>query len=130
MTGTIAFTLALLQAPAGGGGTPSYAPILFQFGLIFLIFWFIIIRPQQKQRKNHETALRSLKRGDRVVTAGGLVAEVVHIKEGVQDGKPTPSMDDEVTIKSGESRLVVERGRIAKITTATGASEAPPSKQG
>jgi preprotein translocase subunit YajC len=131
MTGITALTFALLQtAPATGGGTPSYAPLLFQFGLIFLIFWFIIIRPQQKQRKRHEDALRTLKRGDRVVTAGGLVAEVVHIREGVQDGKPTPGMDDEVTIKSGESRLVVERGRIAKITTADGTSEAPVNKPG
>ena len=108
------YTLALLQAPTGGGG--SLTPLLFQFGLIFLIFYFLIIRPQQKQRKRHEEALRNLKRGDRVVTTGGIVAEVVHIKQSAaEDGTPKPGMDDEVTIKSAEARLIVERGRIAKI---------------
>ena len=108
--------LAMLQAPGGGGG--SLTPLLFQFGLIFLIFYFLIIRPQQKQRKSHEQALRTLKRGDRVVTTGGIVADVVHIKETLKDGQPRTSMDDEITIKSAESRLIVERGRIAKIMTA------------
>lgn len=112
--GTFSFTLAALQAAPGGG---SLTPLLFQFGLIFLIFYFLIIRPQQKQRKSHELALRNLKRGDRVVTTGGIIADVVHIKETMKDGKPSTSMDDEVTIKSAESRLIVERGRIAKIVS-------------
>jgi preprotein translocase subunit YajC len=120
--------LALLQAPSGGAG--SLTPLLFQFGLIFLIFYFLIIRPQQRQRKNHEAALRTLKRGDKVVTSGGIIGEVVHIKEGMTDGKPQPSMDDEVTMKSAESRFIVERGRIAKITTAAGTSVAVPDKKG
>ena len=104
--------LALRQAPSGGG---SLTPLLFQFGLIFLIFYFLIIRPQQKQRKRHEEALRNLKRGDHVVTTGGIIAEVVHIRQAMVDGTPKPGMDDEVTIKSADTRLVVERGRIAKI---------------
>lgn len=107
---------ALLQAPAGGG-TGSLAPLLFQFGLIFLIFYFLIIRPQQRQRKKHDEALRNLKRGDRVVTNGGIIADVIHIKEAQVDGKPRVSMEDEVTIKSSGTRLVVERGKIAKITS-------------
>ena len=106
--------LGLLQA-AGGVGGSSLTPLLFQFGLIFLIFYFLIIRPQQKQRKSHDLALRNLKRGDRIVTTGGIIADVIHIKESVKEGKTETSMDDEVTIKSAESRLIVERGRIAKI---------------
>jgi preprotein translocase subunit YajC len=115
--GISAATLVVLQAPSGGGGAGSLTPLLFQFGLIFLIFYFLIIRPQQKQRKSHEVALKNLKRGDRVVTTGGIIADVVHIKESSKDGTPTPGMDDEVTIKSAESRLIVERGRIAKIVS-------------
>jgi preprotein translocase subunit YajC len=113
--------LAMLQA----GGGSSLTPLLFQFGLIFLIFYFLIIRPQQRQRKTHEEALRTLKRGDRIVTTGGIVAEVVHIKQTDRGDKTGPSMDDEITVKSGESRLIVERGRIAKIV---GVSEAAPAK--
>jgi len=117
--------LALLQSPVGGG---SLTPLLFQFGLIFLIFYFLIIRPQQRQRKSHEEALRNLKRGDRVVTTGGIIAEVLHIKQVDKDGKPNPTMDDEVTIRSAESRLIVERGRIARIVAANGVvSTAPKS---
>ena len=54
------------------------------------------------------------KRGDEVVTAGGIVGEVIHIREMSGEGGTTRA-DDRVTIKSGESRLVVERGRIARI---------------
>lgn len=129
MTPALSSALLALQAPAGGGSA-SYMPLLFQFGLIFLIFYFLIIRPQQKQRKTHDEALRGLKRGDRVVTAGGIIAEVVHIKETSVDGKSAPAMTDEVTVKSAESRVIVERGRIAKIMTPAGAvSSAPKEKR-
>lgn len=111
---------ALPQTPAPATGGGSILPqLLFQFGLIFAIFYFLMIRPQQKQRKNHETALKNIKRGDKVVTAGGVIGDVIHVKDTVVDGKPTPLMEDEVTIKSGETRLIIERGRIAKITSAT-----------
>jgi preprotein translocase subunit YajC len=119
----------LLQAAPSAGGAGAFTPLIFQFGLIFLIFWFLIIRPQQKQRKRHEEALRSLRKGDRIVTAGGIIADVVHIRESMTDGKSSPSMDDEVTIKSGESRLIVERARIAKVINASGTSVAPADKR-
>ena len=119
------FSLFLALQAAAPGGTSPFTPLLFQFGLIFLIFWFLIIRPQQKQRKRHEEALRTLRKGDRIVTAGGIIADVVHIKEAVTDGKPSPTMDDEVTIRSGESRMIVERGRIAKVVSAGVVSVAP-----
>ena len=121
MTAPIAALAIVLQAAPGGGS--SFTPLLFQFGLIFLIFYFLIIRPQQKQRKRHEEALRNLSKGDRIVTGGGIVGEVVHIKQTMTEGTPRPGMDDEITIRSGESRLIVERGRIAKITTAGTAAE-------
>jgi preprotein translocase subunit YajC len=121
MTLTISAALWALQQSSPAG---SFTPLLFQFGLIFLIFYFLIIRPQQRQRKTHEEALRHLKRGDHIVTTGGIVGDVIHIKETAKDGVPQPSMDDEVTIKSGESRMIVERGRIAKIVTAAGQTSA------
>ena len=106
------------QAPGGGG---SFTPFLLQMALIFAIFYFLVMRPQQKQRKQHQQNLRELKKGDEVVTSGGIIAEVIHIKESIKDGAPVTTMEDRITIKSGESRLIVERGRIAKVTT--GATE-------
>lgn len=115
--------LILAQAPSGGS---SLTPFIVQFGLIIAIIYFIMVRPQQKQRRQHETALRSLKRGDEVVTAGGIVGEVIHIREMSTDAKAN-KLDDRITIKSGESRLVVERGRIARIT-GTSASTSSSAK--
>jgi preprotein translocase subunit YajC len=112
---TFPFALALLvQAPAGGRST--LLPFIFQIVAIFAIFYFVMIRPQQKQRKEHEERLRNLRRGDEVVTAGGIIGKVVHITESKGEGK-NATMDDRITIKSDESRLVVERGRIARVLT-------------
>jgi preprotein translocase subunit YajC len=113
------FTLLLQAAPR----TNPMLPLLFQIVAIFLIFYFLMIRPQQKQRRQHEERLRNLRKGDSVVTAGGLVGEVVHIKEATgEDAKK--SMEDQITIKTGESRVVVERGRISRVagSTTTGAT--------
>jgi preprotein translocase subunit YajC len=110
--------LLLLQGPtAPGGGSPLFQ-LGIQFALILAIFYFLMIRPQQKQRRQHEEALRNLKKGDEIVTAGGIVGQVLHIRDGVKEGTAQRTMEDQVTIKSGESRLVVERGRIARIITA------------
>ena len=53
------------------------------------------------------------------MTAGGLGGEVLQIKEGIKDGQPVKTPEDRVTIRSGESKLVVERGRIAKVLRRT-----------
>ena len=110
------FALLAIQAPART--TNPMLPLLIQMGAIFAIFYFLMIRPQQKQRRQHEERLRNLRKGDNVVTAGGIVGEVVHIKEAVAaaEGKDKQqSMEDHITIKTGESRVVVERGRIARV---------------
>jgi preprotein translocase subunit YajC len=112
---TSSLALLLAQAaPSGGGIAPGLSQLMLQFGLIIAIIYFIMIRPQQRQRRKHEELLGQLKRGDEVVTAGGIVGEVIHIKEMGTEGAKNKA-DDRVTIKSGESRLVVERGRIARI---------------
>jgi preprotein translocase subunit YajC len=110
--------LALQTSP----GNQLLGPI-FMYGAIFAIFYFILIRPGQKQRKQLDSQIREVKRGDEIVTTGGIIGEVIHIREmTAADGKANP-MEDRVTIKSAESRLVVERGRIARIIQRTGASE-------
>jgi|SRR5512144_610075 preprotein translocase subunit YajC len=126
---TSLFALALLiQAPASGRST--LLPFVFQIVAIFAIFYFVMIRPQQKQRREHEERLRNLRRGDEVVTSGGIVGKVVHIAESKGEGK-SATMDDRITIKSDESRLIVERGRIARVVTVAepASTPAPASKQ-
>ena len=114
---------ALLVLQAGGGGLGSMSPFLIQVTLILAIFYFFLIRPQQQQRKKHEETLRGIKRGDRIVTSGGIIGEVVHIREvATGEGATARPMEDEITIKSAESRLVVERGKIARIVGGSSAS--------
>lgn len=119
MTNPLGVPFLLLQA-AGGS---ALSPYLFQFVLIVAIIYFIMWRPQQKARRQREETLRALKRGDEVVTAGGIVGEVVHIRESSKDGGGN-RMDDRVTIKSGESRLIVTRGRIDQVIGTTAVTPA------
>lgn len=112
MNTPILASLAALQ-----GGSAALPGMIFMYGAIFAIMYFLLIRPQQKQKRLHEGLVRALKRGDEVVTAGGIVGEVLHITQQTKDGNQVPSMEDRITIKSGESRLIVERGRIARVVT-------------
>ena len=119
------FASLLLQAQSGNS---MFAP-LAMYVVIAAIFYFVLFRPQQAQRKQHDAAVKAIKRGDAVVTSGGLVGEVVHIREQTAG---TPSADDHVTIRTGEARVVVERGRIAKVgvvkaVTGSAASGAGPA---
>jgi preprotein translocase subunit YajC len=109
MTASVIASFALLQASP----TSAIPQMIFMYGAIFAIFYFVLIRPQQRQRKAHDQLVRSLKKGDEIVTAGGIVGEVLHIASQGKDGAAT--MDDRITIKSGESRLIIERGRISRV---------------
>lgn len=72
----------------------SMSSTLIQLGLIFVIFYFLLIRPQQKKIKQHDTMLNAIKKGDQIVTGGGIYAKVldandqfdltVEIAEGVK----------------------------------------------
>ena len=92
-----------MLAPSGQQGGGAISVFVLQIVAFIAIFYFILIRPQRQQQKRHEELLKQVKRGDEIVTSGGVVGEIVHVK------------DDRITIKSGESRLVIERERIAKV---------------
>ena len=68
-----AFAQSAGAVPAQGSMTGT----LIQLGLIFVIFYVLLIRPQQKKIKQHETMLNSIKKGDEVITGGGVYAKVV-----------------------------------------------------
>jgi preprotein translocase subunit YajC len=114
----VAPALLLLQSSGGGLGPSA---LFIQLGLIMAIFYFLLIRPQQKQRKQHEESLNALKKGDEIVTSGGIVGRVIRIEETFVDGQAKRTQEDRITIESGQSRLVVERGRIARIVGGTAA---------
>ncbi len=61
----------------GGGGLEAFLPLI----LIFVVFYFLLIRPQQKKAKDHREMVSRLRRGDRVVTGGGLHATVAKVED-------------------------------------------------
>ena len=93
--------LFLIQA-APDGRRQLYTMLWYLLGF-GLIFYFFFIRPQSQKQKKHRERVERIKRGDEIVTSGGIIAEVVHVK------------DDRLTVKSAESRFVVERERIAVV---------------
>ena len=68
-------TPAFAQAPGAGGGTDMLIQLV-PFLLIFVIMWFLIIRPQQRRAKAHQELIKNVRRGDTIVTSGGLIAKV------------------------------------------------------
>jgi preprotein translocase subunit YajC len=98
--------LAVLFQPSGNGQSTLYSTIVM-YVLIGAIFYFVLWRPQQQQRKQHDEQIRNVKKGDKIVTAGGIIGEIVFMK------------DNEVTIRSGESKLIIDRDRIARVVTPT-----------
>lgn len=96
--------LAVLMVPREGGNPTTI--FVVQMVAIFAIFYFLLIRPQRKEQQRHRQMVEALKKGDAVVTSGGVIGTVVHAEK------------DRVTIRTAEStRLVVEKARIATVTT-------------
>lgn len=88
----------------GGGGFGAFLPLI----LMFAIFYFLLIRPQQKKAKQHKQLLSSLKKGDRVVSSGGL------------HGVITGITDDVVTVEvAPKVRVKISRGSISGVAGKT-----------
>jgi preprotein translocase subunit YajC len=84
---------AYAQTAADGPGLIS---TLIPFVLIFLIMWLLLIRPQQKKMKEHRAMVEALRRGDQVVTAGGIIGKVTKVKE---DGEVEVELAKDVTVR-------------------------------
>ncbi|MDX5349413.1 MAG: preprotein translocase subunit YajC [Paracoccaceae bacterium] len=89
---TPAFAQAADAAPSAGAAVAQFLPII----LIFVIFYFLLIRPQQKKMKEHRAMVEALRRGDQVVTAGGIVGKVSKVQE---DGMVEIEIADGVKVK-------------------------------
>ncbi len=99
--------LAMGSPNAGEGGASSMLSFL-PLVLIFIVFWFMIIRPQKKQQDQRKTMIGALKRGDQIITSGGLFATVKDVKGDrvvatIADGV-------KVEISKGSINSVVEAG--------------------
>ncbi len=68
----------------GGGGTNDILMSLVPFVLIFIIMWFLIIRPQQKRVKSHREMIKNVRRGDTIVTSGGIIAKVSKVVDDTE----------------------------------------------
>jgi preprotein translocase subunit YajC len=76
--------LDFLAAGAAASGPPGWTSFLPIIGMV-AIFWFLIIRPQMRQQKAHREKIASVKKGDQVVTAGGLLGKVVRVDDQYVD---------------------------------------------
>jgi preprotein translocase subunit YajC len=106
------------DAAAGTGGFDLVG--LLPLVLIFVVFYFLLIRPQQKKMKQHRAMVSALKRGDRVVSAGGIIGEVTKVVS-----------DTEVQVEIAEGvRVRMQRTAISDLLTraAPANDEAEPAK--
>ncbi|HWU37575.1 MAG TPA: preprotein translocase subunit YajC [Candidatus Acidoferrum sp.] len=69
--------IAYAMGPIPGGGAPGGMSVFIPLILMFAVFYFLLIRPQQKKTRQHQDLLKSLKVGDRVVTTGGIYGTIV-----------------------------------------------------
>lgn len=108
--------LPLMMAAPGAdsaAGSASIVPTLITFGLVFVIFYFLIIRPQNKKQKETKKMLASLKKGDRVVSIGGVHGTITSIK------------DDTVVLKiDSNTKMTFSRSAISNVT-----EQSRPSKK-
>ena len=109
------------------GGATQFLPLV----LIFVVFYFLLIRPQQQKQKETRSMLAALKRGDRVVTGGGIIATVQRVPTVTdKDGKQVSSNEIEVEI-APNIRVTVLRETITSVLRPTAANDAkPPAKAG
>ena len=99
----LAFAMGTPPGGASGGGQSALlniVPLIFMFG----IFYFLLIRPQQKRAKEHRSLLSNLKEGDQVITSGGIYGRIT----GIRDDRVTLEISDKVRVK-------VNRGNIAGV---------------
>ena len=98
MFDSVVFAMGM-NPPAEGAETNmlvQFLPLI----LMFVIFWFLLIRPQQKRAKAHKQMISELKRGDRIITSSGIIGRIMEID------------DEQVVIESENSRFRISRGAI------------------
>ena len=90
-----------LQASAPAQGQPSALPTIIMFAAIILVMWLFMIRPQRKQQKELQNFRNSLKKGDKVVTAGGIYGTI----QEIQDRTVLIKVDGEVKLRVDKNSI-------------------------
>ena len=107
-------SLLVAMAPSQGGqGGGDFTSMILMFAVVIAIFYFMIMRPQQKKQKERQKLLDSMKKGDKVVTAGGIHGTII----GIEDKTLLVQIADNVKVK-------IERGSISMVNK-VGEVEAP-----
>ena len=106
-------TPAFAQAAGGAGGSAvaSFLPLV----LIFAIMYFLLIRPQQKRAKEHKAMVEALRRGDQVVTQGGIIGKVAKVRE---DGEVEVEIAQGVTVRIVKQTIVQVMNKTEPATAA------------
>ncbi len=104
-------------AQAGGATAPSFAVQMLPLVLIFAVFYFLLIRPQQQKAKEQQEMLANLKRNDEVITSGGIYGRVIGLGEHVLDLEIAPNV-----------RIRIDRSQIAGVAPKAGVVEKSKEK--
>jgi preprotein translocase subunit YajC len=101
-------TPAFAQAPSMFGGGDNMLVSLLPFVLIFVIMYFLILRPQQKRQKQHQEMVKNVRRGDTVVTSGGLIGKITKV---VDDDQIEVEVADGVRVRQMRSMVADVRAK-------------------
>ncbi len=113
---SIAYAMGQTGAAGGqgaGGGFTAFVPLI----LMFVIFYFLLIRPQQKKAKDHQAMINDLKKDDRVVTSGGIFGRITSL----DDNRVTIEIADKVRIK-------ILKGNISTLDNPPSPEQTPKKK--
>src|SRR5688572_23709930 len=101
---TTSALIAMGAPPQPGQEAPPFYVQIFPFVLMLIVFYFILIRPQQKKAKEHQELLKGLRSGDKVLTTAGIVGTVISVKE------------KSVTLRSADTKIEILKSAVAEIS--------------
>lgn len=97
-------------SPPSQDGASNPLGMFIPLGLMMLVFWLLILRPQSRKQKEHQNMLGSLSKGDRVVTTGGIYAEIVNVKDDVLVATIAEGVKVELTKNAVAARVKAKKG--------------------
>lgn len=107
MIGSMTTALAM-ASPGGGGGAGGFLASLLPIAAMIAILWFLLIRPQQKEQQKHKEMVGNLKKGDEVVTVGGVYGKIMALDA------------EKISLRVADGvKVEVERGKVARVLSPT-----------